>query len=140
MNVSGFVAFCDDIRFENTGKAILIGLYVEDLIPTHLPQVVPMSFWVRLNGLPVGETAVTMKIGSNDKVQHKADLTMAVHHPERPTNLYFVGPQISLDQPGEIFLELSGFPDGSHFKETLIVRSPSESGAAAPVDAKAQRS
>ena len=134
MTVSGFVAFCDDIRFENSGKAIIIGLYTEDLVPSHLPQVIPLSFWVRLTGVPAGETKLTMKIGANDKIQHTADLTLAVHHPERPTNLYFVGPHISLDQPGKIFLELSGFPDGSRFKETLIVHSPPE-GAAATKDA-----
>lgn len=132
MTISGFVAFCDDIRFENNGKAIIVGLYSEDLIPGFLPQVLPLSFWVRLTGLPSGKTELSMKIGTNDKVQQTASVTLEVQASDRPANLYFVGAPIALEESGEIFLELSGFPDGSVFRDTLTVRSPSAAHDAPP--------
>jgi hypothetical protein len=126
MTMSGFVTFCDDIRFENTGKGILIGVYSEDLVASHLPQVTPLSFWARIGELPVGELKLNLKIGVNGSPQHTTDVVIVTMRPDRPTNLYFIGAPIEIEQPGEIFFELSGFPEGGVFRDTLPVRTASE--------------
>lgn len=126
MPLTGYVAFCDDIRFENTGKAIIIGLYSEDLIPSHLPQVTPMSFWVRLYGAPSGQTEVRLSISVNGREQHSSDVIIQVTDPSLPANLFYSAVLIHLAEEGEISLELSGFPDGEYFRDSLHVLSVQE--------------
>lgn len=131
MSVSGFAIFCDDIRFENNGKAILIGVYSEDLVPGVLPQVIPLSFWVRLTGVPLGDIKLNLTVGANGKAAHHAEIGMNIHHDDRPVNLYFSGMPISIESDGEIFLELSGFEGNFTFREVLKVMLPGEGNTAA---------
>lgn len=126
MTITGLVAFCDDIRFENNGKALIIGLYSEDLVPGTLPQQLPLSFWVRVKGLPAGETNLVLTVGANDKVQHRLNVHLVSLAPDRAANLYLVGVPVEIGEPGTVFLELSGFPDGSALRDTLIVTQQNE--------------
>lgn len=124
MSIFGFATFCDDIRFENNGKGLIIGFYPDDIIPGFLPQTLSMSFWVRLSGMPAGKTELTMNIGMNDRMQQNTVVTLEVHDANRPANLYLIGVPVTLEETGHIFLEITGLPNGETFKDTLLVRSP----------------
>ena len=51
MNNRGFVTesvvLCDDIRQENTGKAILIGVYSGDIVISSIPARLGISLWLQ---------------------------------------------------------------------------------------------
>lgn len=121
MSIHGFVIFCDDIRFENNGKAILIGVYSEDLVPGILPQVLPLSFWVKLNGVMDSNLKLKLNIGVNGKVQHTVDADLSIQDTKKPVNLYFAGLPINIEESGNIFIEVSGFKDGFVFKDKLNI-------------------
>lgn len=61
------VIFCDDVRFEVTGKQSLIGVYTSDL-RTNIPDVdIPVWIWMRIKGIPKGshEFSVTLTSPNN---------------------------------------------------------------------------
>lgn len=121
MSINGFAIFCDDIRFEANGKAMLIGVYSEDLVPGILPQLTPMSFWVKLIGIPDSELSLKLSIGANRKTQHTADIDLSIQDMERPVNLYFAGLPVSIEESGSIFIEIAGFKDNFIFRDELKV-------------------
>jgi len=126
MSVSGTVVFCDDIRFESNGKAILIGVYTEDLIPSSFPQLMHMSFWVRIMGIPEGDLNLTLNAGANGKNMHTVNIDLTVQEAEKPVNLYFSGMPLSIEESGQVFIEISGFPEGFVFRDKLKVLSVPE--------------
>lgn len=129
MNLSGSVVFCDDIRFENNGKAIIIGVYTEDLVPSSLPQLMHMSFWVRMLGIPEGDLNLVLNAGANGKNMHTVNIDLTVQEAEKPVNLYFSGMPLSIEESGEVFIEVSGFPEDFVFRDKLnILPVPEVSG------------
>lgn len=121
MSINGFAIFCDDIRFEANGKAMLVGVYSEDLVPGVLPQVTPMSFWVKLSGISDSKLNLKLSVGSNGKIQHTADIDLSIQDMERPVNLYFAGLPVSIEESGNVFIEISGFKDNFVFRDELKV-------------------
>lgn len=119
--VSAAIAFCDDIRFESSGKAIIIGVYAESLIPSTLPQSIPLSFWIRIAGMSAGRAELNLSFGVDGVLQHNAQITVDVQDPEQPVNLYLVGVPISFERPGRIFVEISGFQSGQVIRDFLNI-------------------
>lgn len=121
MSVTGFTIFCDDIRFEANGKAIIIGAYQEDLIPSQLPQTLLLSFWVRLFGMPQGDSNLELRIGANGMAQHTLSITIDVENSTKPANMFFGGVPLNIQESGKIFIEISGLPDGETFRDALAI-------------------
>ncbi len=51
MPVTATVLFCDDIRFEMSGKMLFVGVYLDDLVPVVLHLVIQLAIWVRVQRL-----------------------------------------------------------------------------------------
>ena len=62
MSISAEAIFCDDIRVEDNGKFILIGVYGSDLVPGRMPNQFPLSIFVRATGLPVGPSKFRLEM------------------------------------------------------------------------------
>lgn len=60
------IVFCDDIRFEVTGKHTLVGTYCSDLRISEAPATVPIWCWLRLSGAKVGNHTFELTIKSPD--------------------------------------------------------------------------
>lgn len=56
------VLFCDDVRIERTGKHLIIGVYLNELIPLEMPSNVALSLWVRFQGIPAGNHRLALRI------------------------------------------------------------------------------
>ncbi|QQM31751.1 hypothetical protein JET14_06170 [Martelella lutilitoris] len=99
MTVSGDVIFCDDIRKEDNGKAILIGVYTGALVLEQLPVDILLSAWIRVSGL--------------DKGKH--DVSVEFHSPGGKT--FSIGAEAHIVDPENVdSIMLSGFP--LHIGET----------------------
>lgn len=53
---------CDQIRREDNGKSILIGVYAGDLIANILPAVTILSFWVLTHADKAGPMAIEFRV------------------------------------------------------------------------------
>lgn len=124
MNITGQVLFCDDIRKEDNGKSILIGVYTDEMQPSTLPQHLTLSFYARLNGFPVGEHTLTGNVFINDKIHQTANLTLKVGAADRPVNIMFFGVPLYLEKAGAISLEIICLETGASFRDSLPVRDP----------------
>ena len=49
------VIICDDIRTEQNGKHILIGVYGGDIVVSELPVTLPLAFWIEFLPKRAGE-------------------------------------------------------------------------------------
>lgn len=110
MSVEARVVFCDDIRREDNGKAILIGVYTGDLIPSVLPVSLPLSFWIDIRGMPLGRHNFTLLVelpaGETISVPGELDVPEA----DKPITLMFVGIPAFLKEPGliKVLVDISG--------------------------------
>lgn len=106
MAVQGNTVFCDDIRREDNGKALLIGVYTEDLVVQKLPTQLRLSFWIRLTGMDRGKYDITLRFdfpGSESfSVEGKAEIT----EPNETDNLVFVGIPATINEEGDITCNL----------------------------------
>jgi hypothetical protein len=51
------VLICDDIRIENNGKALLIGVYSDAIAISDFPANLKLSFWTTIEVLKVGSAS-----------------------------------------------------------------------------------
>lgn len=61
-----YTIICDDVRIENNGKQILIGVYADGIILTHLPVVLRLVLWVEVRNIPSGITRLQFQALSNE--------------------------------------------------------------------------
>ena len=62
MQIKARTVFCDDIRIEENGKEILVGVYMVDLVPDTLPARFPLSIWINATGFESGKHPFAIKI------------------------------------------------------------------------------
>lgn len=53
---------CDDIRCENNGKFIFIGVYLENIILANLPATILLALWFRMKIHILAKTSLEAKI------------------------------------------------------------------------------
>ncbi|MFB2549985.1 hypothetical protein [Ensifer soli] len=68
-NVTATVIFCDDVRTEDNGKLLLIGVYSANVEFFVSPAQTHLTTWVRFYGITAGEHTVALSgyyhVGSN---------------------------------------------------------------------------
>lgn len=99
--------FCDDIRQENNGKVLLIGVYADNLQVSHMPARLPLSAWIRLYDLPQGASKLVLRFLVNGVEQRTANIEINVADSDAVVNAYLVGVPLELDMPGAITLEVA---------------------------------
>lgn len=124
MPISATFIFCDDIRIENNGKLIFVGVYPEDLVPGILPQRLSLSLWARLFGVPVGQHNLHFAVGVNGTNQMEADFSLVVNEGNQAAHLTLVGLPVDLTDFGQVTLTVTGFPDGETVRAELPVVPP----------------
>lgn len=124
MGLRANVVFCDDIRQEASGKILLIGVYANGVRPAQIPTTLTLALWVCIEGLPGGKSDFAIDIGTQDRLMHHAEVNVEVHAPSRPANLFIHGIPITLEAPGEVRVELSGFASGETIRQRLVVDPP----------------
>lgn len=59
---------CDDVRIENNGKHIIIGVYTGDIIVSGFPFFLTPCFWVSLPATPPGQYTVSIRYSYDGKI------------------------------------------------------------------------
>lgn len=129
MSYSLSTIFCDDVRIENNGKLILIGVYQEDLIPAVLPQILALSLWTRLSGVTEGTHDITLRAGVNDVVQHELPVKLSIQASDKPAYIHLIGLPIHIEVPSRIFVEVVGLRNQTKLVSFLEVRQPQSSNS-----------
>lgn len=115
--------FCDDIRHEDNGKLILIGVYTADLVPAQLPGNFPLSLWLDIRGLAVGSYDVIIGIDIPMGAHLSIKGGIEVNDPTQPATMIATGIPINIASAGTIVvsIEMAGekIPAGN-----LVVRLP----------------
>jgi len=107
MTVRADFVFADDIRSENNGKLILIGVYADGLVPGALPATFNMSVWARLRGLPAGDYSITATAKFDNATLLSFDLAATVDKPDRVVQVILTGMPVKVQAPGMLSLTLS---------------------------------
>src|SRR5690349_7818135 len=58
----GAVLFCDDVRMERNGKAILIGVYSGTIDPSQIPATMQFVYWLIGTAEGEGEFSLQLKV------------------------------------------------------------------------------
>ncbi len=120
--VKAEVLFCDDIRIEQSGKHILIGVYPSDLVVPQIPFVLPVALWIRVHEMDAVINDAMIEIGYKDEVPFlKADVNFSNRSVDVP--VVFPLPQIpvSITKPGILQVKLGARPDAMFEIGTLKV-------------------
>lgn len=104
--------FCDDIRQEVTGKHLLIGVYSGQVLVHEGPSVVPISTWMKINGIAQGkhEFSVTATFESPGREPVPSGVmsgNMDVADTKFPFIMVFPPLPIGIEYDGELKLELT---------------------------------
>lgn len=108
MAIIADTVFCDDIRTENNGKHILIGVYGSDLVPGAMPSAFPIALWIRVEGVPLGKAAFRLEIempGGNNNVVLQGEGER--RDSDRPVIMVFNQIPCTLERYGNIICRLS---------------------------------
>lgn len=130
MTIHAEIIFADDIRSEDNGKQILIGVYSEALIPGTLPQTPVLALWMRLLGMPMGEYEVDVDLKFDGQSKVKVKMAVTVADEERPLTLTVRGIPVPIDRPGALVAELSSPKLGVFATAKLPVWEVPENAAA----------
>jgi hypothetical protein len=130
--------FCDDIRREDNGKMMLIGVYVDDLVPGAIPSSFPMSIWVSIKGETIKKGALTVELllpgGGQVKMVGEIEELPA----DVTTSFTFIGFPVEIKETGEIKVQLT-FGDNKPIDAgRLTIRAPAESATNAELTKLAQ--
>lgn len=116
--------FCDDIRREDNGKMILIGVYMDDLVPSSIPLTFPLSLWVTFKSeeADAGKLSIILTLPGGKHVKMHADME------EMPagSNVSFIfgGVPVEIREPGMITVQLQFADDEPIDAGSLIVTPP----------------
>jgi hypothetical protein len=111
------VLFCDDIRREDNGKALLIGVYHGDMIVSNLPANLRLSFWLQGRAKASGESSVQFRLQLVHEGEESTDDLATLDasasglQADTPTVLVFQAVHLKVDKPAK--LTLSVLDDGS---------------------------
>src|SRR4051812_47095352 len=94
---------CDDIRTENTGKQILIGVYGDDIIVGMFPSVVVVALWMRFRFDEVGMHPLElMGDGPDGSVLAASRVEAYTANKSANVDLGLGGIVLQLNRPGRI--------------------------------------
>ncbi|MSU89263.1 hypothetical protein GE300_06470 [Rhodobacteraceae bacterium 2CG4] len=123
LQISATTVFCDDIRREDTGKAILIGVYVEDMIPSTLPSRFSLSIWTKFFGISSGNHPFKVEIDFPGGHKFEWPGEVDISDPNVPTSLFAAGIPAVVKEAGLIKAQL--YISGKNIDAgELLVREP----------------
>jgi hypothetical protein len=99
------VLVCDDIRKENNGKDILIGVYSGDILLPSLPAQLSLAFWIEVAPVQVGSKKATFRIGFGGDRSAMIHTELEVSR-TGPAAIALPTFLVSIDSPGDLTLEI----------------------------------
>lgn len=105
--VPKYAIVCDDIRREDNGKQILIGIYTGDIIVSAFPTNLNLSFWLHLavEKPGIAKVEVQMLLGPGETQIFRAQSSLETKEPDPFTVLAFGGIGLAATHEGYISLQ-----------------------------------
>ena len=126
------IIFCDDIRTENNGKIILIGVYGDGLIPADLPQTFIFCIHMRIWDLPVGRHKLAFALAVDGRGDESKQVEIDVPNSNSLIQLNLLGLPAHITKPSNITFTVTGLPEGQEISEVLKVSGVPLSGSMVP--------
>ena len=99
------VIICDDVRREDNGKEIIIGVYTSEIIVSSLPANLNLVFWVMLEPNGMDTLAFDLRlIGAQDQSLAAGSATAALPDPYKLSSFHIRLP-IQVQTAGKIRLQ-----------------------------------
>lgn len=95
------VILCDDVRIEDSGKHLLIGVYTNGISVASFPANLLLSIWLNVSFDEIGEFGFQLEIKSKT-AQHGMDAGVSIGAPNRPFAIYTPRLAVQLSEPEEI--------------------------------------
>jgi hypothetical protein len=131
-----FALFCDDIRYENNGKQILIGVYTGDILISQIPAIISLAVWIafeRINDttgeLPVEFRMINTQGNSLGYGSATLHLTSDLHDGA----IALPGLPLQLQQPDTLTFQLKQADDRWESIRSTHVRLAPTSATAPPL-------
>jgi hypothetical protein len=112
------VLVCDDVRKEVTGKDILIGVYVGDILVPAFPASLRLAAWLELVPKEVGQVALDIRAGfpdQNAQLQLRLQINDLV-----PLGVALPGLQLVAQEQTEFVLEIRDGKDWRVLKRKRV--------------------
>jgi hypothetical protein len=99
------VVLCDDVRQENNGKHILIGVYLHTVLVSDFPTNLALSVWVEINPKEVGEFSGKIRIIEDENsVLLRGETHVVIKNPE-PTTVQFLRMPLEFQRGGDYLFQ-----------------------------------
>lgn len=98
--------FCEDIRREDNGKDMLLGVYSGDIVVARCPTRVGMSLWLQYFSAPVraGETGIDLRLRFDGHDEPVSQIGLPFME-EGETTLALRGMPVAINGSGMLLLE-----------------------------------
>lgn len=105
---------CDDVRREDNGKEILIGVYSSDIRVAHFPTSLRLVFWMQIIVTTEGRVRFEFRIiGPNEVQLASAGVELEVPPQAGAMGTIPLGPiPLQVQSAGNLRLEIRDRPDG----------------------------
>ena len=108
MNYPIEAVFCDDIRREESGKLILVGVYPKALSVEEFPNTLELSLWVKINKSFQPPYSFKVEVIANEDILHTVEPTFTEDDGSGSAQVLMIGMPVKLMRPGHIGVTVSG--------------------------------
>ncbi|UXQ89142.1 hypothetical protein [Synechococcus phage MinM1] len=124
---------CDDIRREQNGKDILIGVYGGDILVERFPAPLPLAIYVQLAPKVTGPIALEFRLVMDGRqTLAEGALHLNIDSLGPPAALPLNGVLALVPQPGTLGIQIRAPGSGWKTLRTISIRQGGPPGAAAP--------
>lgn len=123
------ILFCDDVRIEQSGKHIVVGVYPADLVPPTIPSVITLAVYIRVEGLASGSHTFKLRLLPPKEINPLV-VEGTGQNADDPVSIIVAGLPLEIQEPGQLQARIS-FDEGKEFTiGELRIAAPLSSSAA----------
>lgn len=95
---------CDDVRREENGKEIIIGLYGQAVVVSALPATIPLCLWARFESSTIGGHEIELSVvrESGEEILHGVSIMLQVRDPSDVSDVSLNGIMVKQETPGTV--------------------------------------
>ncbi len=136
---------CDEIRREDNGKALLVGVYPGDILMSKIPGKMRLAFWLQGRSNVAGKASIDFElsmVADDDGAASPRAITLSADmgglSPNTPAVIVFQGVPVEVIESGTLVLRtrVSDPGEPEQWREILSKRVALQTGAAATTPAQ----
>ena len=119
-----YVLICDDLRTEDNGKQILIGVYTGGILFSKFPAQHVITVWCDVEQPEAGKIPLQLKVSFGKKDLFVAQVDMEVHTPA-PTAVFAFKIPVRVESVGTLRFQMRQHADDwQDLKEIEVLQGP----------------